>query len=97
MPDVGVAVGILQLRMPAVLRRARKTIQRTVVQAMAVGVAGFERNPAGKPLGQGGLQAVVVGTRIVLRLVDKRQVGEFGLIRTDAGRRIDLIEVESTG
>src|SRR5437870_5903640 len=83
--------------MPAVLRSSRKTIQGTVVQAMAVGVAGLESNSAGKPLGQGRLQAVVVGTRIVLRLVDKRQVGEFSAVGADAGRRIDLIKVAAAG
>src|SRR2546427_6109510 len=97
MPDVGVAAGVLQLWMPAVLRKSRKTIQGTVVQAMAVGVAGFERDPAGKPLGQRGLQAVVVGTRIVLRLVDVRQEGKFSGVRTDVGHRIHLIDVADTG
>ena len=97
MPDVGVAAGILQLRMPAVLRSERKTIQGTVVQAVAVGVAGLEGNPARKPLGQGRLQAVVVGMRKVLRLVDEAQVGEFSGVRSEAGRRIDLIDVAATG
>src|SRR5260370_27685074 len=83
--------------MPAVLRSERKTIQGTVVQAMAVSVAGLESNSAGKPLGQCRLQAVVVGTRKVLRLVDEVQVGEFSGVRSDAGRRIDLIKVAATG
>src|SRR5437588_3662840 len=83
--------------MPAVLRGARKTIQGTVVQAMAVGVAGLEGNPPRKPLGQGRLQAVVVGTRIVLRLVDELQVREFSTVRTDAGYGIGLIKVAATG
>src|SRR2546426_2551964 len=83
--------------MPAVLRSERKTIQGTVVQAMAVGVAGLEGNPARKPLGQGRLQAIVVGTRIVLRLVDELQIGEFSAVGADAGRRIDLIKVAAAG
>src|SRR2546422_10748237 len=78
--------------MPAVLRSERKTIQGTVVQAMAVGVAGLEGNPARKPLGQGRLQAVVVGTRKVLRLVDELQIRELSSVGADAGRRIDLIK-----
>src|SRR3989454_1000943 len=73
------------------------TVQGAVVQTMAVGVAGLEGNPARKPLGQGRLQAVVVGMRKVLRLVDEAQVGEFIGVRSDAGRRIDLIDVAATG
>ena len=83
--------------MPAVLRSERKTIQGTVVQAMAVGVAGLESDSAGKPLGQGRLQAVVVGTRKVLRLVDEVKVRELLRVRSEAGHRIDLIEVAATG
>src|SRR5438034_10530474 len=83
--------------MPAVLRCSRKTVQGAVVQTMAVGVAGLESNSAGKPLGQGRLQAVVVGTRIVLRLVDELQIGEFSAVGTDVGRRIDLIKVAAAG
>src|SRR6266446_6432704 len=83
--------------MPAVLRSERKTIQGTILQAMAVGVAGLESNSAGKPLGQGRLQAVVVGTRKVLRLVDERQIRELSRVGADAGRRIDLIDVAATG
>src|SRR2546427_812802 len=83
--------------MPAVLRSSRKTIQGAVVQTMAVGVARLEGNPARKPLGQGRLQTVVVGTRQVLRLVDELQIGEFSGVGADAGRRIDLIKVAAAG
>src|SRR5438046_8959327 len=79
--------------MPAVLRSERKTIQRTVVQAMAVGVAGFERNPARKPLGQGCLQTVAVGTYRVLRLADERQIRELSGVGADAGDRLNHITV----
>src|SRR5262249_51909428 len=41
--------------------------------------------------------AVVVGTRKILCLVDEVQVGEFSGVRSDAGRRIDLIDVAATG
>src|SRR5262249_463677 len=64
---------------------------------MSVGIAGLERNPAGKPLGQSRLQAVVVGTRIVHRLVDELQIGEFRSVGADAGRRIELIKVAAAG
>src|SRR5262245_35081655 len=60
---------------------------------MAVGVTGLERNPARKPLGQRGLQTVVVGTHKVLRLVDERQIRELRGVRADAGHRINLIKV----
>src|SRR5436309_14418571 len=60
---------------------------------MAEGVAGLERNPAGEPLGQGRLKAVVVGTRIIRRLVDKPQVREFSGVGTDAGHRINHVNV----
>src|SRR5712691_8671491 len=83
--------------MPAVLRSSRKTIQGTVVQAMAVGVAGLESNSTGNPLGQGRLQAVVVGTRIVLGLLDELQIGAFSAVGADAGHRIDLIKVAAAG
>src|SRR6266571_8064291 len=83
--------------MPAVLRSSRKTIQGAVVQTMAVSVAGLEENPARKPLGQGRLQAVVVGTRKVLRLVNELQIGEFSGVGADAGRRIELIKVAAAG
>src|SRR5262249_19043706 len=92
-PDVGVAAGILQPRTPAVLRSERKTVEGTVIQAMAVGVTGLERNPPRKSLGQCRLQAIVVGTHKVLRLVDEAQIGEFGGVRANASYRIDHIDV----
>jgi hypothetical protein len=79
--------------MRAVLRSERNTIQGAVVQAMAVGVARPEGNPAREPLGQGCLQAVVVGTHKVRRLVDEVQVGELGGEGLDTRHKIDLIEV----
>src|SRR5437870_4376526 len=79
--------------MPAVLRSSRKTVQGAVVQTMAVGVAGLEGNPARKPLGQGRLQTVVVGTYKVLRLVDERQIRELSGVGADAGDRINHINV----
>ena len=60
---------------------------------MAVGVTGEERKPPRKPLGQGRLQTAVVGIGAVRSLVDKLQVREFGGVRTDARRGIDLIDV----
>ena len=71
MPDVEVGAGVLRAWIPAVLREASATIQGTVVEAMTVSVTGGEIQPARQPLGQGRLQAVVVGTGIVCCEVDK--------------------------
>src|SRR5437016_89022 len=70
--------------MGAVLREGSKTIQRTIVEAMTVGVAGEKGKPVRKPFGQGCLEAVVIRIRAVGRLVDKLQVGELCGVRTDA-------------
>src|SRR5579863_4691883 len=76
-PDVEVAAGVLRRCVIGVLRHVSVySIQGAVVQAMSVGVTGGEIQPVGNPLGQGRLQAVVVGTGKVRDLVDIPQVGE---------------------
>ena len=60
---------------------------------MTVSVTSGERKPVRIPLGQGRLQAVVVGTGLVRDPVDKLQVGETVGVRTDARGDIDLIDV----
>src|SRR2546425_9595184 len=99
MPDVEVAAGVLPFWMQAVLRGVSETIQGTVVEAMTVSVTGGEIQPVRKPLGQGRLQAVVVGSGIVCCEVDKLQIGERDAEGTDAvAVRIwsTLIEVANT-
>ena len=97
MPDIEIAVAVLRPRIQAALRKQSEPIEGTIVEAVAECVTGSERQPLGKPLGQGRLQAVVVGMGIVSRLVDKVQVGELGGVGTVAiARGIDLIEVEKT-
>src|ERR1700730_14763549 len=59
---------------------------------MPVGVTAGKRQTVRNPFGKGGLDAVVVGTRIVRHLVDKTQVGEAGGIRTDGRSKTNLIE-----
>ncbi len=78
LPDVEVGAAVLPLWMRAVLREVSGTIQGGVVEAMSVRVTGGERKPVRNPLGQGRLQAVVIGTGIVRNLVDKVQVWERG-------------------
>ena len=65
MPDVEVARSVFRPGVQAVLRKVSEAAQRTVVQAVTISVASSERDPVGEPLGQGRLQAVVVGTGIV--------------------------------
>src|SRR5260370_34041402 len=94
-PDTEGAAAVLPLWIGAVLREVSGSIQGTVVEAMTVRVAGSERQPVRSPLGQGGLQAVVVGTAIVRDLVDKIQPWELAGIRLVA-ICITLIEVAKT-
>src|SRR5260370_23236525 len=61
---------------------------------MSVGVTGREGKHMRKALSQGRLQTVVVGMAIVLRLIDKPQVGEFGGVGSDARDWIGLIEAD---
>src|SRR2546425_12302905 len=99
MPDVEVAAGVLPFWMQAVLRGVSETIQGTVVEAMTVRVTGGEIQPVRKPLGQGRLQAVVVGTGKVCHAVDVLQIRKLGGEGTDAvAVRIwsTLIEVAHT-
>jgi len=77
-PDVEVAAGVLQVRTGAVLRSESVKIQGTAVEAMTVGVAGGEVQTVRYPLGQGRLQAVVVGMGEVIYEVNILQIGEFG-------------------
>src|SRR5216683_7756508 len=51
---------------------------------MTISVAGGETKPVRQPLGQGRLQAVVVGIGLVRLPVDKVQIGERGAVGTDA-------------
>src|SRR5260370_6335 len=77
-PDVEVAVGVLCLYVIAVLRQRSETVQGTFVQRMAVSVTGGEREAVSDALGEGGLQAVVVGIAVVGRVVDIPESGELG-------------------
>ena len=54
-PDVEVAVAILQPWVGAVLRQVSETVQGTVVEAMTERVTGSERQPVSHPLCQGTL------------------------------------------
>src|ERR1700694_4278104 len=83
MADIEVAAAVLTLWMVAILRELSGTMQGAVVEAMTVSVTGGERQPVRSPLGQGRLQAVVVGTGIVRHVVDNLQVWE-ARIRTSA-------------
>src|SRR5437879_11922188 len=82
MPHVVIAAGVFRAGVQAVLGEVPETAEGTVVQAVPVGVAGGEVKPMAKPLGQGGLQAIVVGPAVVHRPVDIFQIGKFGPVRT---------------
>ena len=84
MPHVEVAVGILGRGIGAVLQIGPETIQRAVVQAMTVGIAGGEIQPVRNSLSYSGLQAIVVRTGKIFREVNVPQKGEFAIVRTDA-------------
>ena len=70
-PDIEVAGGVFRRRIQAVLRLPGETVQRTVVEAMPVGIPNGEVETVGEPLGQGCLQAVVVGVGVVLHVIDE--------------------------
>src|SRR6266699_1578841 len=82
MPHVVIAAGVFRAGVQAVLGEVPETAQGTVVQAMTVSVTGGEIEPMAKPLGQGGLQAIVVGPAVVHRPVEIFQIGKFGPVRT---------------
>src|SRR5437588_9035811 len=94
MPHVVIAAGVFRGGVQAVLREVPETAEGTVVQAMTVSVIGGEVKPVRKPLGQGGLQAVVVGSAIVHRPVDILQIGELGAVGTDSRDGVNLVDVD---
>src|SRR5437899_5287042 len=97
MPDVVIAAGVLRGGVQTVLGEVPETAEGTVVQAVTVCVTGSEIEPMAKPLGQGGLQAVVVGSAIVHRPVDILQIGELGAVGTDVRDGVTLIDVHEIG
>src|SRR6202030_1429514 len=77
-PDVEVAVAVLQIRTGAMLQIGSETIQGSVVEAMTVGVTGGEIQPVRHALGHGRLQAIVVGPGKILREVNETKGAEAG-------------------
>src|SRR5258706_4285939 len=76
MANVEVAVPVLAFYVGAVLRQRPKAVDGAVVETVAISVTGNERQAVRHPLGDGCLEAVVIGMSPVVCEVDEPQVGE---------------------